>query len=111
MPAAFPADKVAPVIAKKYDLQVRSREKAHLVRFCKAYMDKGSYSPPKATPTMDYEWRFYTTRVAFAAAVTRAVLDIDYEKFKPQAADEAYHESLNQIWSWIHRAYHARTPA
>lgn len=103
MPAAFPVERVSKSIASKYDLQVRSRSRLHLRLFCEEYMAPRTYSKIQSTPSMDYEYRFYTTRVAFAAGMARAIAEVDYEKFKPEATEPTYHSCLNQIWSVVYR--------
>lgn len=92
----------------KYDLQVRARVKSHLYRFMNMYMEPGTFNPEiHATPHMDYNFRFYTTRKAFAEGMGRAIAEIDYEKFKPTAERYAdgkeYHSVLNGIWSTVCR--------
>lgn len=104
MPATFPADKVKPAIAAKYEIQVRSRNREQLRTFCKDYMARGSYSAIQATPLMDYEFRFYTTKEAFSAGLKAAVDGINYEKFKPEARDADYHSLLNRIWAVVANA-------
>lgn len=103
MPATFPADKVSPSVRKKYDIQVRSRVRSHLKVFCADYMRRGCYSAIQSTPEMDYEYRFYTTKSAFAEGMRKAIEDIDYEKFKPEAVEPTYHSCLNQIWAVVYR--------
>jgi hypothetical protein len=98
----------------KYNLQVRGRLTAHLEYFMETYMEPGTYNPEiHATPDHDYNFRFYTTHEAFAAAMTRAIMDIDYRKFKPSSERknpdgtrkykfaEKYHRILNGIWGVV----------
>lgn len=88
----------------KFDLQVRSRHEHHLAKFIAVYMDQGSYSDIQSTPTMDYEFRFYTTRSAFGVGMGRAIAAIDYTKFKPAAhvgGGEVYYGLLNRIWGFV----------
>lgn len=109
MPAAVPMDKVDPKWTEdgKFDFQIRGRVAEHLQNFIDAYMEPGTFNPEiQLTPEMDYNARFYTTREAFAAAMTKALLAIDYEKFKPQAYDHdrkvhPYYNTLNSIWGSV----------
>lgn len=101
MPATFPKDKVPAAIANRFEIQVRSRSYEQLEKFCADYMRYRTYSKIQSTPHMDYEYRFYTTKAEFAAAVRRSIEDIDYEKFKPEATEPVYHAVLNRIWSVV----------
>lgn len=117
MPAAAPMDLADPKFTNdgKFDLQVRGRVRSHLENFIRDYMLEGTYSEIEATPTMDYNFRFYTTRDFFAEALSHAVQDIDYMKFKPTAEDKdedgkplyadgkEYHSVLNSIWGTVTR--------
>lgn len=96
----------------RFDLQVRARSASHLTNFIRDYMEPLGlpFSEIEATPQMDYNFRFYTTKPDFALAMGKAVLDIDYMKFKPTAertdaagkplyaGGKAYHAVLNDIW-------------
>lgn len=91
-----------------YDLQVRARAKEHLQHFMDNYMEVGTFNPEMhATPEMDYNFRFYTTRKAFAQAMALVIEEIDYEKFKPTAEryswGKQYHSVLNSIWGTVCR--------
>lgn len=109
MPAAVPMDKVDPALTHdgKFDFQIRGRVAEHLQNFIDAYMEEGTYNPViQLTPEMDYNARFYTTREAFAQAMTRALMAVNYEKFKPQAYDHdqkshPYYACLNSIWGTV----------
>lgn len=117
MPAAVPEGKADTKFTKDglYDLQVRARVKSHLENFIRDYMLDDTYSEIHATPGMDYNFRFYTTREIFAQALSGAVEDIDYTKFKPTAEDrdadgnplykdgKDYHSVLNSIWGTVTR--------
>lgn len=88
----------------KYDFQIRGRLWEHLRYFQDTFMDEGSYHRDiQATPDHDYNYRFYTTQEAFATAVGRAVMAIDYRKFKPSSDryewNDEYHDLLTRIWS------------
>ncbi len=121
MPAALPnmADDNIEVDPKwthdgKFDLQVRARVKRHLENFIGEFMADGTYSDIQATPNMDYNFRFYTTRDDFAWAMGKAIAAIDYQKFKPTAERKnvkgtlmygpespEYHSVLNAMWGTV----------
>lgn len=93
----------------EYTLQVRGRVDSHLQNFIRDYMKPLGlpYSEIEYTPQFDYNVRFYTTPEAFALAIGKAVLDIDYLKFKPTAEraeykdGKAFHSVLNSIWGTV----------
>jgi len=108
MPAVAPLDKADSQYTEgKYDFQVRARMSEHLRMFMDKYMEPGTFHDEiQLTPHMDYNARFYTTHEAFAQAMSRAIMDIDYTKFKPQAYDHDYEKGfrpyynvLNSIWA------------
>jgi hypothetical protein len=118
MPATFPKSKVDKKFVPEdsdFDIQVRGRVVSHLENFIRDYMEPNGYavSEIQVTPNMDYNCRFYTRRQDFAIAVGMAVLDIDFEKFKPTAERKdangvalykdgsAYHSVLNSIWGTV----------
>lgn len=115
MPSIVPEGKGDPSFTNNglWMMQVRARAKSHLENFIRDYMEEGTYSEIEATPQMDYNFRFYTTHEALALATAKAILDIDYAKFKPTAerTDEKgkllyedgkeYHSVLNSIWSTV----------
>lgn len=122
MPATLPSKRHDGVeVAKKwtrngkFDLQVRGRVKSHLENFIRDYMDpmKLPHSAIQMTLKMDYDCRFYCTQEDFSKAVAQAVLDIDYQKFKPTALRKdskgeplykdgnQYHHKLNAIWGVV----------
>lgn len=112
MPAIVPMNLADPKFTEgKFNLQVRSREVRALTNFIRDYMEPGTFHEEiQLNPDMDYNCRFYTTHEAFAAAVSRAIADIDYEKFKPTAENEKYgtkaetsryHNVLNSIWGTV----------
>lgn len=70
----------------KYFLQVRGRMREHLQYFMDNYMEPGTFTDEiQYVPTHDYVYRFYTDHESFAAAVAKAVMDIDYRHFKDNA--------------------------
>ena len=120
MPAEFPADLVDKTFVPEgsgYDLQIRARVRSHLENFIRDYADPLDlpHSDVQMTPDMDYNCRIYMRREDFAIAMARAVLDIDFEKFKPTAErigmdgkplykdGKAYHGVLNSIWGTLTR--------
>lgn len=91
-------------------LQVRSRERTALTHFQKRYMPAGTFTPVRATPKRDYDFRFYTHRLPFADAVAEMTIEIDYEKFKPVTlrrgmGGEKLHRLYNTIWAEYITAY------
>lgn len=120
MPAEFPAAKVDRKFVPEgsnFDLQIRARVRSHLENFIRDYATPLglAHSDIQMTPHMDYNCRIYMNREDFAVAMAAAVLDIDFEKFKPTAerrdADgrllykdgKAYHGVLNSLWGTITR--------
>jgi len=117
MPAAVPMDKVDAKWTNggEWNLQVRARTLSHLTNFIRDYMTEGDYSEIQSTPEMDYNYRFYTSKKAFATGMAMAMLEIDYYKFKPTAEDtyedgtlkymdgKEYHSVLNSIWGTVCR--------
>lgn len=90
----------------KYELQVRARLREHLKHFMEVYMEPGTYNPKiHATPEMDYNYRFYTTREAFAQGIANIALNMDYEKFKETSErfpwNKKYHTLLTRIWGTL----------
>lgn len=117
MPAAVPMNKVDAKWTNggEWNLQVRARTLSHLTNFIRDFMTEGTYSEIQSTPEMDYNYRFYTSKVSFATAMASAMLQIDYQKFKPMAEDryddgtlkymdgKEYHSVLNSIWGTVCR--------
>lgn len=94
MPGLVPLDKEGnsvanPVLTRngEFELQVRGRVRSHLEYFIEEnFIPLGlEYSEVEATPNMDYNYRFYTTRANLAQAVANQVLNIDYVKYKEQS--------------------------
>jgi hypothetical protein len=116
MPSQAPMDEANPELTLGYrDIQVRARLTEHLEYFIRTYMSDLDHSEIELTPHMDYNARFYTTREELGLAMTMAVMDIDYRKFKPTAEridpttgkkfahGAKYHSVLNSIWSSLLR--------
>ena len=104
MPAAVPmklADKSYTLGTRT--LQVRSRSREQLQAFIDAHPQMNA-SVVQETPEMDYEFRFYTTPEDFGIAIADSIAEIDYEKFKPEAKDDDYHNMLNRIWGVVYNA-------
>jgi len=118
MPSATPFAEANPELTHGIrGIQVRGRLTEHLEWFRDVYVAPytDDYSEIEQTPDMDYNCRFYMTHEEFAAALGRAVLDIDYRKFKPTAEGTdsrtgkpfkhggKYHGVLNSIWGTVLR--------
>lgn len=112
MPALVPAKVMEREDVKKwtndgeYELQVRGRLREHLQYFMDTYMEPGTFNPEiQATPDKDYNFRFYTSREAYAEGIKQAALAMDYEKFKVTSErfswNQKYHTILNSIWSTV----------
>lgn len=120
MPSTFPRDKVDPKYLGPdgdFDIQIRVRSLSHLENFIRDYfVPMGlNISEIEATPGMDYNFRAYARKADLAEAIAQAVLDIDFQKFKPTAEakaedgsplyaeGKAYHSVLNSIWGTVTR--------
>lgn len=112
MPALVPAKyaQTEAVLAwtnqGEYELQVRARLREHLQYFMDNFMEEGTFNPTiHATPDKDYNFRFYTTREAYAEGIKQAALKIDYEKFKDSSDryeyNGKYHSILTRIWGTL----------
>ncbi len=116
MPSLAPMDKADPKLTLgRRTMQVRGRLRSHLTNFIENYGEGLDISEVEDTPFADYTCRFYATPEAFAEAMKRAMLDIDYRKFKdtserprkltgkvPEKATE-YHSVLSGVWSITQR--------
>ena len=80
MPAIRPPKTVEPGDSRM--IQVRARRREYLDALRERYM-QGELGPPIHTPKMDYQWRAYCTPEALAAVMSRMVLEIDSQRFKP----------------------------
>lgn len=114
MPAIIPEKvKDRPDVLKwtnngEYELQVRGRLREHLQYFMDTHMPEGTFNPEiQATPDKDYNYRFYTTREAFAEGIKNIALAMDYPKFKVTSErfswNKKYHTILNSIWATVCR--------
>ena len=98
---------------RPWDLQVRSRDRATLRKLRKRMQRFTVTSEVVATPELDYEYRLYCMRNDFAFWVRSAVLEIDYEKFKPTTMRKGgggrkLHDLYNRIWSVVFASYEPR---
>lgn len=101
----MPAIRPPKTVAKDDDrtLQVRARRPKDLDILRAEYM-KGKLGPTVHTPKFDYEYRAYCTPEAFALAVARMIVEIDYLKFKPTTdryEDNELHDMYNSMWGTI----------
>lgn len=119
MPSRAPMDEADPTLTDngRREIQVRGRLAEHVEAFRDIYVAPftDDYSDIERTPHMDYNVRMYMTHEEFAAALGRAVMDIDYRKFKPTAEGTnpvtgkkfaygaKYHSLLNSIWGSVLR--------
>lgn len=85
-------------------LQIRVRDRRALVYLRDNYMGD-ELSKIVATPKMDYNFRAYCEHDDFARAVARMILDIDYEKFKPETVSDDLHKLYNEIWFVVFEHY------
>ena len=96
-----------------WDLQVRSRDRATLRKLRKQMQRFTVTSDVIATPELDYEYRLYCMRNDFADWTRNAVLNINYEKFKPTTMRKGgggrkLHDLYNRIWSVVFASYEPR---
>lgn len=112
MPAIVPAKvQNRPDVLKwtnngEYELQVRARLREHLQYFMDTHMPEGTFNPEiQATPDKDYNYRFYTTREAFAEGIKNIALSMDYEKYKQTTErfswNKKFHSICNSIWAVV----------
>lgn len=101
MPSLRPAHKMEE--GELQTLQLRARSREHLSRWRREYQP--ALGPTVHLPKTDYEYRAYCTPESFALAFTRAIMDIDYTKFKPTTEDyyddAELHRIYNRIWSVV----------
>ncbi len=105
MPAALPAEH-RPRRMSACDMQVRSRDRETLARVRREMRRSGLVtSAVRATPEMDYEWRFYCKRDDFADWVRDQVAEIDFVKFKPTVVDDSLFYLYSSLHASIQRFY------
>lgn len=101
MPSLRPAHKMEEGELQTMQLRARSRE--HLSRWRREYQP--ALGSTIHIPKTDYEYRAYCTPESFALAFTKAIMDIDYTKFKPTTEDyyddAELHRIYNRIWSVV----------
>lgn len=116
MPSLAPMDKADPQLTLgRRTLQIRGRLRSHLNNFIENYGEGLDFSEIEDNPYADYTCRFYATPEAFGEAMKRAIMDIDYKKFKdtakrprkltglvPERAQE-YAGVLMSVWSITQR--------
>ena len=105
MPSRRPADLVAE--GDDRTLQVRARHQEYLDKFREVFCPELGES--EHHPDQDYPWKAAVSPDDLARAVSRMVLEIDSEKFKPLAEDSKYalpgklgrdlHSQYNAMWS------------
>lgn len=104
MPGEIPAKHVPA--GSDRTLQVRVRCAHHLDILREKYMGD-DLGPTIETPGMDYNFRAYCTKEAFAVACYKMALDIDYVKFKEQTekkySDKKLHDVYVSIWGTLTR--------
>lgn len=116
MPSLAPMDKANQELTLgRRTLQIRGRLRSHLENFIENYGEGLDFSDIEDNPYADYTCRFYATPEDFGTAMARAMVDIDYKKFKdtakrprkltgkiPEKASE-YAGVLLTIWSATQR--------
>jgi hypothetical protein len=104
MPAIRPPHTVKP--GDDRTMQIRARRAKDLDILRAEYM-RGDLGETRHTPDKDYEYRAYCTPHAFAIAMMRLILEIDYLKFKPTThkryQDHELHGCYNTIWAAVLR--------
>lgn len=105
MPSKRPADLVAE--GDPRTLQVRARHREYLDKFREVFCPELGESEHHTD--QDYPWKAAVSPDDLARAVSRMVLEIDSEKFKPLAEDSRYalpgklgrdlHSQYNTMWS------------
>jgi len=109
MPAQ--AEDNAPISGDPADwFQVRARDRAALVHLRKRYMND-RLRRIIHTPQRDYEYRAYCLKTDFAEAMRRMLLEVDYEKFKPEARTKSLHDLYLRIWAVVFTHYESKWTA
>jgi len=87
----------------EFTFQIRARLSEHLEHYLDNYGEEGTYGPIWRTPDHDYNFRVMTTQEAFAEAMKKSIMAIDYRNFKDQSTKyprgKEYHDLLISIWS------------
>jgi hypothetical protein len=101
MPSIRPSDTIEA--GDNRVIQVRTRRRRDLDILREEYM-QDTLGPTVFMKNTDYEYRAYCTREAWAVAMARMSLDIDYTKFKPTTEnykDHQLHMLYNVLWGVI----------
>lgn len=98
MPAALPKE----LDPEGELLQIRSRDRQTLVELKRQISHLENIHH---TPEMDYQYRVYAPRTAFAAWLADYAAAIDYEKFKPTVKNRRLHVLYLDIWQAVWHAY------
>ena len=87
-------------------LMVRGRAKKDVEAWHKIAGGKAKYAQVRHTPEADYPWRFSTTRLKFAKALTRlALVGLKYGNFKAAVGhgDEGRARADTDVWAAMAR--------
>lgn len=90
------------------DLQVRARDAKTLRKIRDRWLPEGTASEILALPNRDYQFRIYTTRLAFSAALSKAALEITYPNFKDTVRGKL-HDLCTEMW-WVIYQHYRRLP-
>jgi len=106
MPAAIPAE----LDPEGGLLQIRTRDRQTLVELKRQLPHLENIHH---TPEMDYQYRAYVPRAAFAAWLADYAAEIDYTKFKPTVdryprTARRLHDLYLRIWGEVYEAYQPR---
>jgi hypothetical protein len=93
----------------QWELQVRARDRETLQKIRSRYPTT-ERSKIFTTLDRDYEYRFYTTKAAFAEVAAAMIIEIDYQKFKPTTerrgrGGRKVHDLYVALWYVIARHY------
>lgn len=104
-PAQRPADTIQP--GDPATLQIRARRKEHLDRLRTYYMP-GDLGPTYEIAYSDYEYRANCAPAAWASALVKITMEIDYVSFKDTTIskwnDHPLHAAYLKVWSVVNRA-------
>lgn len=92
---------ISAVAHPDHDLQVRARDRATLEQISARYLPDVEIV---ALPGRDYQFRFYTTRDAFAEALAGMAREITYPNFKNTVAGRL-HDLCSELWWVIYQHY------
>jgi hypothetical protein len=87
----------------EFTFQVRARLREHLEYYLQNFGEEGTYGPIWRTPDHDYNYRVFTTQEAFAEAMRKSIMAINYRNFKDQSTKfprgHEYHKLLLDVWA------------